>query len=140
MTQRKTLPALRYSTGVGEYLLPPPTSAPKYCSKKHPCTALQSKNPTIVHPHSDVRKLLTREICPFLASYRLLLLTVYFSEPALGKDHKSILTPPQVDPQSYLGWSSPHSSGDPGGSLEAGQTWAQTQVLRQSGPGLGYLF
>ena len=105
MSQRKTLPGLGYSKGVGDYLPPPPTSAPKYCSKKHPCTALQSKNPTIVHPHSDVRKLLTREICPFLTSYRLLLLTVYFSEPALGKDHKSILTPLRWTPSPT--WAGP---------------------------------
>lgn len=35
----------------------------------------------------------------------------------------------KVDPQSYLGWSSTQSSGDPGGSVESGQTWAQTQAM-----------
>ena len=49
-TARPFFFGLGYSTGVGEYLPPPPTSAPKYCSKKHPCTALQSKNPTYCPP------------------------------------------------------------------------------------------
>jgi len=35
----------------------------------------------------------------------------------------------KVDPQSYLGWSSTQSSGDPGGSVEGGPIWAQTQAM-----------
>ena len=34
----------------------------------------------------------------------------------------------QVDPQAYLGWSSPQSSGDPGGSSDSGETWTQTML------------
>ena len=34
----------------------------------------------------------------------------------------------QVDPQAYLGWSSPQSSGDPGGSVDSGETWTQAML------------
>jgi len=34
----------------------------------------------------------------------------------------------KVDPQAYLGWSSPQSSGDPGGSSDSGETWTQTML------------
>ena len=34
----------------------------------------------------------------------------------------------QVDPQAYLGWSSPQSSGDPGGLSDSGETWTQTML------------
>lgn len=34
----------------------------------------------------------------------------------------------KVDPQAYLGWSSPQSSGDPGGSVDSGETWTQAML------------